>query len=1318
MNKQKLQKQLSFIFGAVLTLCMAVSFMPLSAVQAEESQTVPQEEIESSDTSSAAASSDSSTSAQPAVSTDGLTADLGSLTLEVVPATDQDKEKLEALKEEHGDLHLSVQANQISSDSSDTSQDVVLKEMKYTMQLADQNETPVDASDVDLKGTITYKPSQIQDAVDQTSDTQMPGAAVNLETVVHTDGQDKQTDTQTYVEGEKLEPFDFAVNPDFSVSYKETVNNPNFIVQYYVNYPVIQPVKSGDSINMIDSSANGYGQSGNNGKGGNLPTNVSADQTKSVKFGLQSAGNGNYTLKTEMDEIPFYNDETFTYFTAPNPHYFNKLMNNGNFRLVKIKTQAAGETKTWNEYTNLDKTYFTNNQEYYDKHKNDPNITVILVQENMKIRLVYDQTDGNNDISATMYDYDVTEGKNSAGQYVTSSGGSGTYGKWGTGYGINSNTNYSGSGAKLAFGNDNAGTHLGRVTWPQNGNTFNPKGNLINTYNRPNNTFGGCTFNMAESMKNGTIQYSEGLSVPKLFNDGNAKGKTTYSDSSLNFLRSGDTYILNSAKVAGNNQSSSVGNLQYFNHPGKYSIWTNNFWPMDNIQNKDPKFGKSRPAYLGWDWSKDLNSTYLPLGGNVTAQLYQGNPNKSGNFPAFDDGKNHNQLFGMNYEVDFQLTDDYVGPLDYIFYGDDDMWVFLDGKPVVDIGGVHSSVGQYVNLWDYIPHGDTNPHKLNFFYTERGWSGSSCYMRFTLPSVSVVQPEANTGNLQLEKISEGMDADKEYNFFIKLTDANGNELPDEYAYTKYTSDGQPIQDSTDIILRDGSSFTLKSGQYMQVDYLPIGAKFTITETDSQGATKIESGTVGTDGTYNTGQTVIPKDDAQTQPSVTGSIQQGVTVRYFFKNSIPTNEITIGKQVGAVNDQLPIGGVDDLSYTFRLIKVDGTLLFPAQTAYTIQTGDTDPVSAVLNENGLISLKNNQTASFTNSYLAADTSYIVQELIPEDLYKKGIYKDPTYGDQPLTKLDTPVTIDGVTYVVFESEVQSTAAEDSDTKPSGGQHIFTNTLDPEKYGSLHIEKKMENGMENPDAEFSFLVTINDSPLPEGTEYTVDGESKEAGAYGLITLKAGQSANIPNILDGSTFKVQETDIPEGYTQISLDPSEGTVAAGTAVVVTVTNTTEGIPVQLKKLDPDGNLIAQEVEFTLYSSLEDTSKDTIVYPEGENQKTYYLVNTLSFSQQTSIDDLKPGVTYLLKETKAPAGYYALDEPVLFKINQQGRIELITENDNVQADNDSMTISITDRQIDNLPDAGGSGSRWIQMGGLGILAAAAIFAACKKGKRYA
>ena len=188
-------------------------------------------------------------------------------------------------------------------------------------------------------------------------------------------------------------------------------------------------------------------------------------------------------------------------------------------------------------------------------------------------------------------------------------------------------------------------------------------------------------------------------------------------------------------------------------------------------------------------------------------------------------------MFGMQYAVQFTLTEDYIGPLEYYFFGDDDMWVFLDGTLVCDIGGVHSSVGEYVNLWDYVAKGSAGSHTLSFYYTERGLSGSTCYMQFTLPSVSSITPEQNTGLLTVQKLVEGAaDAGEEFHFEIMFTDANGKPLPDDYSYTRYTQEGTVVKQ--DVIIYDGGSFELEAGEYVIINYLPYGTKYTITETDA------------------------------------------------------------------------------------------------------------------------------------------------------------------------------------------------------------------------------------------------------------------------------------------------------------------------------------------------------------------------------------------------------------------------------------------------------------------------------------------------------
>lgn len=583
------------------------------------------------------------------------------------------------------------------------------------------------------------------------------------------------------LEQEFIEPVTLTVQLSGSTTVAVTAAgtpNPKFTVQYFAWLNEV--ADSGDeskTLDVIDTSGKG--------EGGVLPQNGKTPATKKLYL-TQTQDSGKYEIAAVSTLTQIYSDGEYQYITAPNLTYFNRLYENGHYTIKQIwilkegKDKASTNEDDWDVY-DAAATHFTN-------RKGSVKDGVVLIGEGTVIRLVFETTGSTYTNAVSFYDYDITDD----GTHTAA-------------HGINSTSNYSGTGAKLAFGNSNTDTGLETENW---------NGNVLNRYN--SNGHKGCTFGLASHLSDGKIQYSGGVDVPNLFNDGSANGKTSYDGKySLSFQREGDTYTLSAVDGA------STSGLQFFNNPKcgdtlYTSIWTNNFWPMDSVEGEDGHTGKYGDK-----------GTYIGNSGTVK------------DYPVSDDGLAHNNMFGMYYQVQFELTKEYVGPLEYYFFGDDDMWVFLDNTLVCDIGGVHSSVGEYVNLWDYVSKGSEGTHTLSFFYTERGLSGSTCYMRFTLPSVSSITPEQNTGSLRVEKTVTGIsDCTQEFDFGINLTDSNGALLLDDYSYTRYDAEGKEIEQ--DLIIATGGSFKLRHGEYVVIQYLPFGTNYIITETPVDGfATSIE-----------------------------------------------------------------------------------------------------------------------------------------------------------------------------------------------------------------------------------------------------------------------------------------------------------------------------------------------------------------------------------------------------------------------------------------------------------------------------------------------
>lgn len=143
----------------------------------------------------------------------------------------------------------------------------------------------------------------------------------------------------------------------------------------------------------------------------------------------------------------------------------------------------------------------------------------------------------------------------------------------------------------------------------------------------------------------------------------------------------------------------------------------------------------------------------------------------------------YNYGFGCRLDIPFRLTSDgkvknSAGnrvPIKFNFSGDDDVWVFIDGKLVLDIGGSHGKVTGYIdfaNKFAYVDNAKINPgvnndnsygngsktyyyeeafdnwnntddHVLTMFYMERGMWESNMKVTFNFPDENRLEVEKN-----------------------------------------------------------------------------------------------------------------------------------------------------------------------------------------------------------------------------------------------------------------------------------------------------------------------------------------------------------------------------------------------------------------------------------------------------------------------------------------------------------------------------------------------------------------------------------------------
>lgn len=681
-------------------------------------------------------------------------------------------------------------------------------------------------------------------------------------------------------------------------------------------------------------------------------------------------------------------------------------------------------------------------------------------------------------------------------------------------------------------------------------------------------------------------------------------------------------------------------------------------------------------------------------------------------YSSWDDGASQNKFaFGMMISFEFlQPKNGKINGQDMVFSfsGDDDVWVFIDNKLVLDLGGVHERATGSINFanGEVYVNNQSNPtlgsvfnsdsdtfadytsHSLKLFYMERGRGDSNCSIKFNLPprptnSIEIVKSLANSDK---EKYTS---TDFQFKAYLEDEEDRNQELVQYNAIPEGTPYRVKKNDSlTDEVRYVGANniFTLKAGESAVFEGIDSGLWFYAEEvgilSDQFDRVDITDWKV----TYHDlneklVETSNGKVPEQTETYLARSEEKtaGNAARVEFKNTCNVKNL---RKLRITKKMNGLSTTDKFSFQVYLTGQNGQFI-PYDGKYEVIKDGEILRRGNANSEGIISGVAPDETIVIDQILSG-TEFKVNEIGLDDLklkYKDPIKKVESCDGGTVTGSDGKIALEKDAHVIITNTLKVNLTVEKKWSDTGITHssIYAGLYKADgtalsSYVELNEENQYRDVFRN--VSSSDLVYELRPVTNENAEFTINGKGYvKVNANDIIVAKANNT--------DTKYKVSY-----GEKAVSED--------GTMITQTITNTKIVTNLNLIKVEKNNKEhLLKNAEFALY-----TANDNYTYEESN-----LVTNKIKTGSdgRATVNGLVPG-KYVLKETKAPDGYSLSANVWQVLVKDDQSVEVKNGDDVVKSEDGAFLIE--NIKLYSLPSTGGSGIYWYMIGGMVLMSTAA------------